>query len=224
MSEQQSSHPERKPNRLLQEQSPYLRQHAYNPVDWYPWGEEALARAKAENRPILLSIGYSACHWCHVMERECFEHPEIAALMNEHFVNIKVDREERPDLDQIYMAAVQAMTGHGGWPMSVFLTPDLKPFYGGTYFPPSDARGMPGFPRVLLGVRQAWDERRDEIVASAGEMTERLRAMGNLPSSTGSVDVRLLDHAARELLDVFDSRNGGFGGAPKFPHPMDLRV
>ena len=138
-----SKHPA---NRLAGETSPYLLQHAHNPVDWYPWGPEALARAKAEDRPIFLSIGYSACHWCHVMERESFENPEIAALMNEHFVNIKVDREERPDLDQIYMAAVQAMTGHGGWPMSVFLTPDLKPFYGGTYFPPTDSRGMAGLP------------------------------------------------------------------------------
>ncbi len=212
------------PNRLAQETSPYLLQHAHNPVDWYPWGPEALARSKAERKPIFLSIGYSACHWCHVMEHESFENAEIAALMNEHFVNVKVDREERPDLDQVYMTAVQAMTGHGGWPMSVFLTPDLEPFYGGTYFPPADARGMPGFPRVLLSVQRAWVERREEIIESAGEMTERLRAMGAIPAGTGGLDVSLLDKAAQRLLEAFDPRHGGFGDAPKFPHPMDLRV
>ena len=158
-------HPARPTNRLAGETSPYLLQHAHNPVDWYPWGPEALARARDENRPIFLSIGYSACHWCHVMERESFENPDIARVMNERFVNIKVDREERPDLDQIYMNAVQAMTGHGGWPMSVFLTPTLEPFFGGTYFPPADSRGMPGFPRLLLGVHRAWEERRDEILS-----------------------------------------------------------
>ncbi len=216
-----SAHPT---NRLAGESSPYLLQHARNPVDWFPWGPEALAKAKEEDRPIFLSIGYSACHWCHVMEHESFENADIAALMNEHFINIKVDREERPDLDQIYMAAVQAMTGHGGWPMSVFLTPDLKPFYGGTYFPPSDSRGMPGFPRVLLSVQRAWVEKRDDILASAGEMTERLRAMGTVRPGDGLLDQSLLDNAARELLRVFDPRHGGFGSAPKFPHPMDLRV
>src|SRR6516225_5499341 len=148
-------------NRLAGEASPYLLQHATNPVDWYPWSSEALARAKAENKPIFLSIGYSACHWCHVMERESFENPDIAAVMNEHFVNIKVDREERPDLDQIYMSAVQAMTGHGGWPMSVFLTPDLEPFFGGTYFPPDDRYGRPSFKRLLLALADAWRERRE---------------------------------------------------------------
>src|SRR3954452_12722178 len=161
-------------NRLINETSPYLLQHAHNPVDWYPWGDEAFARARAEDKPVLLSIGYAACHWCHVMEHESFENESIAALMNEFFVSIKVDREERPDLDQIYMAAVQAMTQHGGWTMSVFLTPDLQPFYGGTYYPPTDSRGMPGFPRILQSVHQAWKERRDEIVSSAGEMTEHL--------------------------------------------------
>src|SRR6516162_10197492 len=175
------AHPTDRPaNRLAHETSPYLLQHAHNPVDWYPWGPEGLERARAEDRPIFLSVGYSACHWCHVMEHESFENPEIAALMNEHFVNIKVDREERPDLDQIYMSAVQAMTGHGGWPMSVFLTPDLEPFFGGTYFPPADSRGMAGFPRVLSGVRRAWEERRDEIRDSAAEMTRQLRAMATL--------------------------------------------
>jgi uncharacterized protein len=217
--------PTRPANRLADETSPYLLQHAHNPVDWYPWGEEAHSRAKAEDRPIFLSIGYSACHWCHVMERESFEDPTIAALMNKHFVNIKVDREERPDLDGIYMAAVQAMTGQGGWPMSVFLTPDHKPFFGGTYFPPTDARGMPGFPRVLLSVSQAWEERRDEIVASAGEMTGHLQAMGKVPAGkAGALGFETLDDAARALERVFDPVHGGFGSAPKFPHPMDLRV
>ena len=221
MSDTTAAHPA---NRLAGETSPYLLQHARNPVDWYPWGPEALQRAKDEDRPIFLSIGYSACHWCHVMEHESFEDPAVAALMNEHFVNVKVDREERPDLDQIYMTAVQAMTGSGGWPMSVFLTPDLKPFYGGTYFPPTDSRGMPGFPRVLLSVHRAWLEKRDDIIASAGEMTERLRSMGALAPGTGGIDNPLLDNAARELLRAFDPRHGGFGSAPKFPHPMDLRL
>ncbi len=213
-------------NRLAGETSPYLLQHAHNPVDWFPWGPEALARAKAENKPIFLSIGYSACHWCHVMERESFENPEIASLMNEHFVNIKVNREERPDLDQIYMNAVQAMTGHGGWPMSVFLTPGLEPFYGGTYFPPSDSRGMPGFPRVLLGVHRAWDERRDEIVSSAAEMTQRLQAMSDVsgPPGEAAYSTRHLDQAAKMIMKSFDPLHGGFGQAPKFPHPMDLKV
>src|SRR4051795_11394325 len=165
-------------NRLAEETSPYLRQHQDNPVDWYPWGDEAFGRAQAEDKPVLLSVGYSACHWCHVMAHESFEDGATAAVMNDLFVNIKVDREERPDVDAIYMTAVQAMTGHGGWPMSVFLTPDLKPFYGGTYFPPTDSRGMPGFPRVLLSVHRAWVEKRDDILASAGEMTERLQSMG----------------------------------------------
>ncbi len=222
MSDKEPTHPA---NRLADETSPYLLQHAHNPVDWYPWGPEALERAKAEGRPIFLSIGYSACHWCHVMERESFENPQTAALMNEHFVNIKVDREERPDLDSIYMAAVQAMTGHGGWPMSVFLTPDLKPFFGGTYYPPTDSRGMAGFPRVLTSVSKAWEDRRDEIVASADEMTEQLGAMSNVPSSgEGVLDAKLLDRASQALARTFDATHGGFGSAPKFPHPMDLRV
>ena len=211
-------------NRLASETSPYLLQHAHNPVDWYPWAPEAIARAKREDRPIFLSIGYSACHWCHVMERECFENEAIAAMMNEHFVNVKVDREERPDLDQIYMTAVQAMTGQGGWPMSVFLTPDLQPFYGGTYFPPTDSRGMPGFPRVLLSVHQAWRDRRDEIMTSAVEMTKRLRLMGEASMGTGALDRDLLSSASMSLLRSFDPKEGGFGSAPKFPHPMDLRV
>jgi len=221
MSDHEPDHPA---NRLAGETSPYLLQHAHNPVEWYPWGFEALERARAETKPIFLSIGYSACHWCHVMERESFENPEIAELMNEHFVNIKVDREERPDLDSIYMAAVQAMTGHGGWPMSVFLTPDLQPFFGGTYYPPTDSRGMAGFPRVLLSVSKAWDERRDEIVSSAAEMTEQLNAMSQVPSAgDGTLDARLLDRATQALVRAFDPTYGGFGSAPKFLHTMDLR-
>ncbi|HZB44735.1 MAG TPA: thioredoxin domain-containing protein, partial [Pyrinomonadaceae bacterium] len=157
-------------NRLAQESSPYLQQHAHNPVDWYPWGDVALARAKAEDKPILLSIGYSACHWCHVMEHESFENESIARLMNENFVNIKVDREERPDLDQIYMTAVQMMTRHGGWPLTVFLTPDLVPFYGGTYFPPEDRYNMPGFPRILAGVADAYRSKPEEVRRSAWEI------------------------------------------------------
>ena len=219
-----ASGPTGKTNRLAGETSPYLLQHAGNPVDWYPWGEEALEKARSENKPIFLSIGYSACHWCHVMEHESFENPEIAALMNEHFVNIKVDREERPDLDQIYMSAVMAITGHGGWPMSVFLTPECKPFFGGTYFPPTDSRGMAGFPRVLESVTAAWNERRDEITESAAEMTEQLKAFGTIAKGAGPLDFKLLDQAARTLLRNFDPLHGGFGRAPKFPHPMDLRV
>ena len=221
MSDTQSDRPA---NRLAGETSPYLLQHAHNPVDWYPWGPEAIARARAEGRPIFLSIGYSACHWCHVMERESFEAPEIAAVMNEHFVNVKVDREERPDLDQIYMTAVQAMTGHGGWPMSVFLTPDLQPFFGGTYYPPADSRGMPGFPRVLQSVARAWQDRREEIVKSAGEMTAQLASMGSVPKSDGELNVGLLENAVKKLSRAFDPIHGGFGDAPKFPHAMDLKV
>jgi uncharacterized protein YyaL (SSP411 family) len=220
-----SAIPHRPANRLAAETSPYLLQHAHNPVDWHPWGPEAIEQARKENKPIFLSIGYSACHWCHVMERESFENPDIARLMNEHFINIKVDREERPDLDQIYMNAVQAMTGHGGWPMSVFLTPTLEPFFGGTYFPPADSRGMAGFPRVLLSVHKAWQERREEIVSSAGEMTQRLRVMGEGAAGIeGPLDFGQLDQAARTLMKGFDPRHGGFGRAPKFPHPMDLKV
>jgi uncharacterized protein YyaL (SSP411 family) len=219
-----SSTPAKKTNRLAGETSPYLLQHATNPVDWYPWGPEALARAKSESKPIFLSIGYSACHWCHVMEHESFENPEIAALMNEHFVNIKVDREERPDLDQIYMSAVMAMTGHGGWPMSVFLTPEREPFFGGTYFPPVDSRGMAGFPRVLMSVHRAWEDRRGEINDSAAVMTQQLCALAAACHGSRSLEIKLLDQAARAIMRNFDSVHGGFGRAPKFPHPMDLKV
>ena len=222
---QSSSGASRKTNRLAGETSPYLLQHATNPVDWYPWGSEALARSKADNKPIFLSIGYSACHWCHVMERESFENPDIAALMNEHFVNIKVDREERPDLDQIYMSAVMAMTGHGGWPMSVFLTPELKPFFGGTYFPPSDSRGMAGFPRVLSSVHQAWQERQEEIIESAAEMTRAVACVRHAsPRARARWNSNCSTRRHARTMRGFDPLHGGFGHAPKFPHPMDLKV
>jgi uncharacterized protein YyaL (SSP411 family) len=200
-------------NRLAAESSPYLLQHQNNPVDWYPWGPEALARAKAEDKPIFLSIGYSACHWCHVMEHESFENEQIAAELNQHFVCIKVDREERPDLDQIYMNAVQLMTGRGGWPMSVFLTPDLTPFFGGTYWPPTARMGMPGFLDVVLAIQQA------------AEMTEHLKAIGSENDAAGEpLEVDLLHHAAAQLTRAFDPQFGGFGRAPKFPHSLDLQV
>ena len=212
------------PNHLAKETSPYLLQHANNPVDWYPWGKAALERAKRDDKPIFLSIGYSACHWCHVMEHESFENAEIAKQINESFVPIKVDREERPDLDQIYMNAVQMMTGRGGWPMSMFLTPDLQPFFGGTYWPPTSKHGMPGFDRVLVAVADAWRTRRKEIIEQAGQMTEQLREIGRASGAAGDVPDDLLSRAAYELERNFDPVHGGFGQAPKFPHPMDLRV
>jgi uncharacterized protein YyaL (SSP411 family) len=211
-------------NHLALETSPYLRQHAHNPVDWYPWGPEALERARRLDRPIFLSIGYSACHWCHVMEHESFEDPETARFLNEHFVSIKVDREERPDLDQIYMTAVQMLTGQGGWPMSMFLTPDLKPFYGGTYFPPDERYGRPSFKRVLQSLAEAWETRRDELVQSAGQITEHLRGAGRLETSGQGLDAGLIRNAVGALGRAFDAVYGGFGPAPKFPHPMDLRL
>ena len=218
MGEQVSSHSEHKPNRLMQEQSPYLRQHAYNPVDWYPWGEEALGRAKAENKPILLSIGYSACHWCHVMERESFEDEAIAQLMNENFVSIKVDREERPDLDQIYMDAVQVLTGRGGWPLTVFLTPECKPFYGGTYFPPEDRHGIPGFPRVLAAVADAYRNRPSDVQQNVDRLTEAIVALANYKPQPGQMRAELALAGARSLAQSYDRVNGGIGGAPKFPN------
>ncbi len=221
-----SSAPESAPkhtNRLIYETSPYLRQHAHNPVDWYPWGEEALRRAREEDKPILLSIGYSACHWCHVMERESFENEQIAALMNQHFVNIKVDREERPDLDALYMGAVQAMTQHGGWPLTVFLTPDGVPFYGGTYFPPEPRHGMPGFPQVLLAVADAYRNRRGDVVAQAARVRKFLeQANRSLPGRQDLLQETLLSQATTAALRQLDPRYGGFGGAPKFPQPMTL--
>jgi uncharacterized protein YyaL (SSP411 family) len=210
------------PNRLQFETSPYLLQHAHNPVDWYPWGEEAFRRAQAEDKPILLSVGYSACHWCHVMERESFENEQIAALMNEWFINVKVDREERPDIDQIYMTAVQAMTGHGGWPMTVFLTPDGHPFYGGTYYPPEDRRGLPAFPRVLRAVADAYRSRRGDVIESARQITAHLRQAQALGGAPEPLHPAILDRAVQAMAPSFDPGEGGFGGAPKFPQPMIL--
>jgi uncharacterized protein len=207
-------------NRLARETSPYLLQHRHNPVDWYPWGEEAFARARAEDRPLLLSVGYSACHWCHVMERESFENPEIAALMNSLFVNVKVDREERPDVDQIYMQAVQAMTGHGGWPMTVFLTPEGVPFYGGTYFPPEDRHGMPAFPRVLQGVATAYRDRRGDVVESGRQLLEHMRQGERLRAAATVLTDEILLAAFQGVSEQFDERGGGTTGAPKFPQPM----
>jgi uncharacterized protein YyaL (SSP411 family) len=207
-------------NRLARESSPYLLQHAHNPVDWYPWGEEAFARARAEDKPVLLSVGYSACHWCHVMERESFENPEIAARMNAGFVNVKVDREERPDVDHIYMQAVQAMTGRGGWPMTVFLTPDGTPFYGGTYFPPEDRQGMPGFPRLLAAIDEAWRTRRSEVVQSGRELAASLGQEERLRRAATLLTDEVLLAAFRGVSAQFDEEWGGLGGAPKFPQPM----
>ena len=217
------------PNRLAAETSPYLLQHADNPVDWYPWGEEALGRARAEDRPILLSIGYAACHWCHVMAHESFEDSETARVMNERFVNVKVDREERPDLDSVYMQAVQAMTGQGGWPMTVFLTPAGEPFYGGTYFPPEDRHGMPSFRRILLSIAEAWELKRGEIANSAGALREMYAAAGPRTEDRGPktgnrprVTADTLARATKDLFARFEPMMGGFGGAPKFPHTMAL--
>lgn len=219
------SHPRREtPNRLGQETSPYLLQHAFNPVDWFPWGPEALELARQHDKPIFLSIGYSACHWCHVMEHESFENPDIAALMNQHFINIKVDREERPDLDQIYMTAVQLMTGRGGWPMSVFLAPSLKPFYGGTYWPPTAQRGMPGFTDVLHGIQEAWKTQRQDIHDSAEKLTAAIVADSVPKADASALHAELLRHAERALCQRADRQEGGFGSPPKFPHSMDLRV
>ena len=209
-------------NHLINETSPYLLQHAHNPVNWFPWGEEALEIARREQKPILLSIGYSACHWCHVMEHESFENEAIARLMNEHFVNIKVDREERPDLDQIYMSAVQMMTHHGGWPMTVFLTPEGLPFYAGTYFPPEDRYNMPGFPRVLISVADAYRERPEDVKETAASVLSELKRAATSLESSELLTTELLDTAYRGIIKSYDSTNGGFGGAPKFPAAMSL--
>ena len=208
------------PNRLSDETSPYLLQHAENPVDWYPWGSEALNRARAEDRPILLSIGYSACHWCHVMERESFENEEIAALMNDNFVNIKVDREERPDLDAVYMEAIQMMTGSGGWPMTVFLTPEGHPYYGGTYFPPEDRQGMPGFPRLLAAASQAYHTNKGEIDRVTRQLAQQMGRTGQMPRGATPLTTEAMHTAYSQLATQFDPLNGGFGNAPKFPQPM----
>ncbi len=210
------------PNRLIHETSPYLQQHAHNPVDWYPWGPEALEKSRREDKPILLSIGYSTCHWCHVMAHECFEDPEIARAMNERFVNIKVDREERPDLDDIYMNSVQMMTGRGGWPLTVFLTPELKPYYGGTYFPPEDRGGLPGFPRLLEALADAFHTKKEAIGNVAEQLTQGLQALGASPGQSGEPGLEVLEQAAAGLMKDFDAQHGGFGGAPKFPPAGDL--
>jgi uncharacterized protein YyaL (SSP411 family) len=213
-------------NRLAHETSPYLLQHQHNPVDWFPWGEEAIEKSRREKKPIFLSIGYSACHWCHVMEHESFEDEAIAHVLNENFVPIKVDREERPDLDQIYMNAVQMLTGHGGWPMSVFLTPELKPFYGGTYWPPHSARGMPGFDQILAGVIDAWKNRPEAVTNAAEQLTAELRNIGagGGERDVSQLTIELVNNAALQLSRAFDHTYGGFGQAPKFPHPMDLQL
>ncbi|HEY4984507.1 MAG TPA: thioredoxin domain-containing protein, partial [Verrucomicrobiae bacterium] len=207
-------------NRLAREKSPYLLQHQHNPVDWFAWGKEAFSKARAENKPIFLSIGYSTCHWCHVMERESFENVPTAAILNAHFVSIKVDREERPDVDKIYMTFVQSTTGSGGWPLNVFLTPDLKPFFGGTYFPPDNRHGRPGFPQLLEQIHQVWRERHGEIVASADEIHARLEAATTSATASDLVlTADTLRRAGAMFKEAYDPRHGGFGGAPKFPQP-----
>src|SRR5271166_3410827 len=212
-------------NRLASEASPYLLQHAHNPVDWYPWGPEALERARSEDTPILLSVGYSACHWCHVMERESFENAAIAKIMNERFVNIKVDREERPDIDHVYQLVVQLMGRSGGWPLTVFLTPDERPFFAGTYFPPVDRHGMPGFPKVLESVSDAYRQQRGSIDARAREMAQAIeRAATGEMGADGDVSAGLVDEATRKLAARFDETHGGFGREPKFPCTAALDV
>ncbi|MGQ9687262.1 MAG: thioredoxin domain-containing protein [Desulfobaccales bacterium] len=211
-----------RPNRLIQETSPYLRQHAYNPVDWHPWGPEALEQARREDKPIFLSIGYSTCHWCHVMAHECFENESIAAVMNQHFINIKVDREERPDLDETYMTVLQLLTGRGGWPMSVFLSPDLKPFYAGTYFPPEDRGGLPAFPRLLLALSESYHQKRDLIDKTGQELESRLKLLAELPGERQDFTAAGLAQAAARLKQDVDRVYGGFAGAPKFPRALEL--
>ncbi|HET7558834.1 MAG TPA: thioredoxin domain-containing protein, partial [Limnochordia bacterium] len=214
----------RTPNHLVHETSPYLLQHAYNPVEWHPWGDAALARAKAENKPILISIGYSACHWCHVMERECFEDPEIAALMNAHFVNIKVDREERPDLDHIYQLSAQMLGGGGGWPLNVFLTPDQRPFYAGTYFPPQDKYGRPGFPAVLTSLAKSFREQPERVAQIGAQITLALSELEGLQGGDGLPGGEVVERAVAELKAQFDDDWGGFGVAPKFPYAENLAL
>src|SRR6266478_1544260 len=209
-------------NRLAHEKSPYLLQHAQNPVEWYPWGEEAFGKARRENKPIFLSVGYSTCHWCHVMAHESFESKEVAAIMNREFVNIKVDREERPDVDRVYMTFVQATTGGGGWPMSVWLTPDLKPFVGGTYFPPEDRYGQPGFKKVLERVATAWKENHANIVEQGDKIVDALRESQGAAKPEGEIDAAVLEAAYKQLDRNYDPKEGGFGNAPKFPRPVTL--
>jgi uncharacterized protein YyaL (SSP411 family) len=215
-------HPKKYTNRLVNETSPYLLQHGHNPVDWYAWGDEAFERARREDKPVLVSIGYSACHWCHVMEHESFEDEETAAIMNENFINIKVDMEERPDIDRIYMDFVQMTTGSGGWPLNVFLSPDKLPFFGGTYFPPVNRYNMPSFQRILTSVADAWATRREELLISANEVLGEMRRVGLAETSGESLSGSLLDAAFQSFVRYFDAANGGFGGAPKFPPAMGL--
>jgi hypothetical protein len=209
-------------NRLVFAASPYLQQHAFNPVNWYPWGEEAFAAARRENKPIFLSIGYSTCHWCHVMERECFENEAIARALNEHFIAIKVDREERPDIDSVYIAAVQRMTGSGGWPLSVFLTPDRQPFYGGTYFPPEDRNGLPGFPKLLKTLADAWQTQRDQVVQASAGLTQAIQ-QSTAPDAVMNLGADTLRKTYEQMQRSFDATNGGFGRAPKFPQAHMLQ-
>jgi uncharacterized protein YyaL (SSP411 family) len=209
-------------NRLIHEKSPYLLQHAHNPVDWYPWGKEAFDKAKKENKPIFLSVGYSTCHWCHVMEHESFENSAIAKLMNDNFISIKVDREERPDIDQVYMTFVQARTGSGGWPMTVFLTPDLKPFFGGTYFPPEDKWGQPGLTKVLSKITEAWKSDREHIVASSDKIIRQLQGAIKVAGATEKISGSVARKVYEQFASQFDPKFGGFGGAPKFPRPVTL--
>ncbi|PWT80299.1 MAG: thioredoxin domain-containing protein, partial [Acidobacteria bacterium] len=213
--------PDNPPNRLISEKSPYLLQHAHNPVDWYAWGEAAFAKARTEKKPIFLSIGYSTCHWCHVMERESFENLRIAEILNRHYVGVKVDREERPDVDRIYMAFVQATTGSGGWPLSVFLTPDLKPFHGGTYYPPEDRYGRPGFGTLLERIAEIWQESPGKIIDQGTQFTEALRSHLLETQAPGSSPLNLqwLETGYRQLANGFDPDEGGFTPAPKFPRP-----
>ena len=210
----------KKTNRLINEKSPYLLQHAFNPVDWHPWNEAAFALARKLNKPIFLSIGYSTCHWCHVMAHESFENHEIAALLNQHFICIKVDREERPDIDQIYMTAAQALTGRGGWPLSIFLTPDLKPFYAGTYFPPQRQQGLPAFSDILLSIHQAWQDKQEKVVEAAEQLTAHLQAVPSPKANGQQLDNSITNKALDNLIATFDEQNGGFGNAPKFPRPV----
>src|SRR5436190_11367996 len=214
------------PNRLAAETSPYLLQHQHNPVDWYPWGTEAFERARREDKPIFLSVGYSTCYWCHVMERQSFENPAIAAEMNKRFVNIKVDREERPDVDQLYMTAVQVLTRHGGWPMSVFLTPDLKPFYGGTYFPPTDNYGRPGFVTVLRGIEDAYRNRPQDVSRTSEQLVNILEQLAepSPPESPITIDDAFVEALVERSVSDYEPVHGGFGSAPKFPRETLLEL
>ncbi|HWE30370.1 MAG TPA: thioredoxin domain-containing protein, partial [Polyangia bacterium] len=214
------------PNRLANESSPYLRQHADNPVDWYPWGDEAQARARADDKPILLSVGYSACHWCHVMAHESFEDDETARLMNERYVNIKVDREEMPDVDQIYQQALQLQGEHGGWPLTMFLTPDGMPFFGGTYFPPRDGHGRPGFKRLLMALSEAWKNKRSDVLDNSRQFTEGLAAIAAHGRQPGAANILVdsIERASSMLAVRIDRREGGFEGAPKFPNPKAMEL